>query len=202
MIYRLFLDICSITVVLGPFVFWSAMFLLRRERVPNKASIPPYSASTSQQSKSFTSLDLASRSCSICRKANVPFAERSRWDDTISRLNICIECVEVSLSVTNNDSNDNHTSPSGDFRDSTRGKSHTDSRCTLCYRFLSASDFPDGYITRSCRHEPRVCLDCMEKSIIESLNSDLATCILCPYCTEPMSAVDVWRFSGHETFLR
>ena len=74
--------------------------------------------------------------------------------------------------------------------------------CRTCFRTLPESEFPEGPILESCQHEPVICLDCLEGSIVEGLDVNLPQVIGCPQCGVTMSANDVWRFSRARTFER
>ena len=67
--------------------------------------------------------------------------------------------------------------------------------CITCFRDLPESEFPGGRILESCYHKSVICLDCLEESVVESLNVHLPQVVGCPQCGVTMSANDVWRFS-------
>jgi hypothetical protein len=199
------------------------MFLFRRSRVANQEPTPqcPACESTSrdtedikgiikvtalcrtcQNSSSTISVDPAPAGCAICQQADGPFPEVSPWEDSVAPPAICIACIEQSLSTMDSCERSTDDPPTSDSQATGHGQALRYLPCMVCNKPLPASAFPDGHIVQSCRHEPEVCLDCIEKAIIESLNNDLPQCISCPQCGETMSAVDIWRFSGNGTFKR
>ena len=143
--------------------------------------------------------------CQICQRRDVSFPEASPRNDHVPTPCICIACVEqlsqtADMGEVHPQSSAWNNSPAPSYR-----SSPDNSRilfCIACIRELPDSNFPDGRIVESCKHEPNVCLDCIEKSIVESLDNDLPQIIGCPQCGVTMSVTDVWRFSGTRTFQR
>jgi hypothetical protein len=199
------------------------MFLLRRSRVANKEPIPPCPANESmsrdtedikgvvtvtalsqscQTSSSNFSVNPAPASCAICQLAHGPFPEASPWEGSIASPAICIACVEQSLSAMNTSRQSIDDSSTSDSQAAAHRHALRYLPCLACHKPLPASFFPDGRIVESCRHEPEMCLDCIEKAIIESLDNDLPQCISYPQCGRTMSPIDIWRFSGNLTFKR
>lgn len=188
------------------------MFLLRRTRGLVDEWIPSSFATSyaneinssrgSRNSSAFAFTESAPERCLICEQKNASFSQVSPWDDSATPPAICIACVERSLSIAETGDIGAHPSPKRGFQAPPRGNDSNLLICWACYRQLLASDFPDGYIVESCQHEPNICLDCIEKSIIESLDIDLPQIIGCPQCGNTMSAIDIWRLSGVKTFER
>ena len=199
------------------------MFLLRRFCVANREPTPPCPAceSTSrntedvkevvtvtamcqscQNNSSNISVNPAPASCAICQLAHGPFPEASPWEGSSAPPTICIACVEQSLSAMNTSGQNSDNSSTIDSQAAARRQAFGYLLCLACHKPLPASFFPDGRIVESCQHEPEVCLDCIEKAIIESLDNDLPQCISCPQCGRTMSPIDIWRFSGNFTFKR
>jgi hypothetical protein len=198
-------------------------FLSRRSRAANQEPIPPCPACATtsggredikgvitvtalcqncQKSSSSISDGPAPAHCGICQQINGPFPEASPWDDSITPPAICIACIEQSLSSMSIGEHRTDDFAAGNSQAGAHRKALRYLPCVACHRPLPSSAFPDGHIVESCRHEPEVCLDCIEKAIIESLDNDLPQCVSCPQCGEGMSVVDVWRFSGTGTFKR
>ena len=199
------------------------MFSFRRSRAENAAPILPCSACASlsssvkngkgvvtatnlclncQKRNSPVPTDLAPACCAICEQDDGPFPEASPWEDSVAPPAICIACIEQSLSTMH--IGEQHTDGSS-MGSSEAGKRRNTLRyrpCVACHRSRPTSAFPDGHVVESCQHEPEVCLDCIEKTIVEDLDNDLPHCISCPQCGDPLSAVDVWRFSSTGTFTR
>jgi hypothetical protein len=157
---------------------------------------------TCQNSSSSISVDPDPAPCAICQEDKGPFPEAYPWQGSIAPPIICIACLEQSLSTTDTGECRIEDSPTCDTRARARGKALRDLFCMTCHRPLPASTFPDGNILESCRHEPEVCLECIENAIIESLDNDLPQCVSCPQCGDAMSALDVWRLSTSDTFQR
>lgn len=199
------------------------MFLLRRFCVANQESNPPCPAceSTSRhtedikeivtvtalcQSCQNNSLNMsdspAPATCAICQVAHGPFPEVLPWEGSIAPPAICVSCVEQSLSAMNTSGQSIDDPSTINSQAAARRQALGYLRCLDCHRSLPASLFPDGRVVESCQHEPEVCLDCIEKAIIESLDNDLPQCISCPQCGRTMSPIDIWRFSGNVTFER
>lgn len=197
------------------------MFLFRRTGVLVEKLVHPPSTSshkgsndvaqvsvlddTSTGSSSTTSVASALERCVICEQTYTSFPKASQREHSIPPQGICIACVEQSLGIADTDEYHTQQSPSSDFQASflridTDGSDHL--FCLGCHQRLPLSNFPEGFIVESCRHEPGVCLDCIEKSIIESLDNELPQVISCPQCGDTMSEGDVWRFSGNQTFQR
>lgn len=160
------------------------------------------SGETSQNSSCSASTKSAPERCLICEQANASFPEVSPWDDSATPPSICIACVERSLSIADKDKKGAYCSPTSSLQASPPENASKTTFCLECYRRLLTSDFPERYIVESCQHEPNVCLDCIEGSIIRCLDADLPQIISCPQCGDMMSAVDVWRLSGVQTFER
>ena len=199
------------------------MFFFRRSRVANEEPTPPCSvcASTSsgaenvrgdttdiacclacQNSGSSTSIGTVPAYCAICEQPDGPFPKVSPWRDSVEPPTICISCIEQSSSTANTGERPTNDFRTGSLQAEARGGALKDMPCVACGRSLPASVFPSGYVVESCRHEPEVCLDCIENAIMESLDNNLAQCIGCPQCGDAMSAVDVWRYSRTDTFQR
>jgi hypothetical protein len=199
------------------------MFFFRRARAETEEPILPCSACAStssgvkngkgvvtvtalclncQNPKSPISVDPAPACCAVCQQEDGPFPEASPWEDSVAPPAICIACIEQSFSTMHIGERHTNSPPTGNFQTRTRRNLFQYRPCVTCHRPRFASSFPDGHIVESCRHEPEVCLDCIERAIIECLDNDLPHCISCPRCGEEMSAVDVWRLSSTGTFTR
>lgn len=135
----------------------------------------------------------------ICEKTDAPFSRIPPWDDLTTLPALCVTCVDQSLRIANESEIGVHDTSTGS---PIRGTDLDNQPCLVCQRQLSASEFPEKYIVESCQHQPNICLDCIENSIIECLDNDLLQMISCPQCGEVMSADEVWRFSRANTYER
>ena len=201
------------------------MGLLRRIRGKSKTPIPPCPSRASisrdteningiakatvttlfpacQGSSSPDHSDSVLTRCAACQERNVAFPGASPFEDSIAPPNICITCIENSRSIATVGECSTDAIPTDGSQAGARRTIPSYLPCVTCQRPLPASEFPVGYIVESCRHEPDICLDCIEKFIVEGLDHGLAQCISCPQCGEPMSKTDVWRLSGSSTFQR
>lgn len=145
------------------------------------------------------------QSCQIYQRQNVSYLEVPPRDDYVPIPYICIACVEqLSQTADTGESHPQFSSWNSSPPPSYQGSPDNSSIffCIVCIEILPESKFPDGRIAESCKHEPNVCLDCIEKSIVESLDNDLPQIIGCPQCGITMSATDVWRFSETPTYQR
>lgn len=143
--------------------------------------------------------------CQICQPPDVSFPEAPPRNDYVPTRTTCIACVEQSSQTADTAEAHPRSSPQNNSPPPSYRGSLDNSRiifCIACLGILPYSKFPDGHIAESCKHEPNVCLDCIEKSIVESLDNDLPQIIGCPQCGVTMSAIDVWRLSETATFQR
>ena len=143
--------------------------------------------------------------CQIYQRQDISYLEVPPRNDYIPTPYICIACVEqLSQAVDTGETHPEFSSWNSSPSPSCQG-SPDNSRiffCIICVGILPESKFPDERIAESCKHEPNVCIDCIEKSIVESLDNDLPQIIGCPQCGVTMSATDVWRFSETPTYQR
>jgi hypothetical protein len=148
------------------------------------------------------STDPAAACCAICEQDDGPFPEAFPWEDSVAPPAICIACIEQSLSTMHVGEHHVDNSSVGNSPAGHRGNTLRYLPCVACHRSRPTSAFPDGHVAESCQHQPEVCLDCIEKAIVEDLDDSLPNCISCPQCGDAMSAVDVWRLSSTGTFTR
>jgi hypothetical protein len=67
--------------------------------------------------------------------------------------------------------------------------------CCMCQELLDAKEFPGFTPTPNCDHSNNICSRCLRRWILSALESEVPgpTPVLCPVCTEPLSAEDVNR---------
>lgn len=174
----------------------------KRDRLP----LPSFIDSSS---RSLTTRAVAApeycQNCQTYQLQDVSCLEIPLQNDYAHAPYVCIACVEQSPQTADTGESHPQSSPWENSSPSFYQGSPDNSRiifCVICVGILPDSKFPDGRIAESCKHEPNVCLDCIEKSIVESLDNDLPQIIGCPQCGVTMSATDVWRFSETPTYQR
>ena len=186
---------------MSPFQWTRALFTRSRRRKPDMQGFYLNSASSSLS----VPTESAPLCCQFCRQQDIPFPEASPENDDIPMPSACIACVNQLSQSGHRGVFHPQSSSSNNSQIPLCGSSPDDSKilfCISCVRILPDSKFPDGRIVEACQHEPEVCIDCIEKSIVEGLDNDLPQAIGCPQCGATMSVLDVWRFSGNQTFER
>lgn len=195
---------------MSPIRWTRQLFTRSRGRKPDKESIYLNSAISSLT----VPTESAPLCCQFCRQQDIPFPEASPGIDDILMPSACIACVKKLSQPRRRGGfhpllSSSNISQIPLYRNNSQIPLHRSSPgdskilfCIACVRILPDSKFPDGPIVESCQHEPEVCLDCIEKSIVEGLDNDLPQAIGCPQCGATMPVLDVWRFSGNETFQR
>jgi len=74
--------------------------------------------------------------------------------------------------------------------------------CLVCYETLPSSDFPNGKITRGCRHKTKVCFACINSSIQEPIARGALHLIICPLCPRKLDRHDIKTYATREVFDR
>jgi len=74
-----------------------------------------------------------------------------------------------------------------------------DQECAVCMEMKDAVEFPNYSITRSCKHPPSTCLDCVMASIQSDLRNKLWNEISCPECGEALGYDDVQKYADEAT---
>ncbi|KAK3386619.1 hypothetical protein B0H63DRAFT_493359 [Podospora didyma] len=74
-------------------------------------------------------------------------------------------------------------------------------QCSVCFDEKEISEFPRAAVTRTCKHPPRTCLECMKGTIRAQLESKLWNEIGCPEegCKGILQNDDIQRFADEET---
>ena len=74
--------------------------------------------------------------------------------------------------------------------------------CRICAEPKPLHDFPSFSPTRSCKHTPGTCHQCLETSIRTQLGSKVWTDIACPECRAKLEYSDVEAFADKVTLRR
>ncbi|KAI1157930.1 hypothetical protein F5B18DRAFT_668633 [Nemania serpens] len=74
--------------------------------------------------------------------------------------------------------------------------------CKGCRRRGPNLAFPIPYISPFCLHKPRLCLDCIQKSINLTVDQELARLISCPECGTQLDDNDIYRLTTEELYER
>ena len=72
--------------------------------------------------------------------------------------------------------------------------------CSVCYEIMNNSNTPRRKTTRSCAHNPDVCLPCLSSAIATQFTSKMWDRIGCPSCNEPLDYHDIKLFADSVTF--
>lgn len=80
--------------------------------------------------------------------------------------------------------------------------SSLDENCVVCFETLTSTSIPGRKITKTCDHEPLVCLECLAQAIASQSESKIWNHINCPTCHARLSYEDIRAFAPVTVFER